>query len=74
MSEITIDGIPVNEYGRYGSRTVGNMQISEIESQPLVSQGWQCPICKRILSPVTMYCIFCTGQTIKYNVKGEGTL
>lgn len=27
-----------------------------------VSQGWQCPICKRVYSPTTPMCMFCGGE------------
>ena len=31
-------------------------------------QGWQCPVCKRVMSPYMSYCIFCSGagNTIEY--------
>lgn len=27
-----------------------------------VSQGWQCPICKRVYSPTTQMCMYCGGE------------
>ena len=30
---------------------------------PLVQQGWQCPICKRVYSPTTSMCYYCSGET-----------
>lgn len=27
-------------------------------------QGWQCPICKRVYSPLTMMCYYCGGESI----------
>ena len=29
-----------------------------------VQQGWQCPICKRVYSPLTMMCYYCGGDTV----------
>ena len=26
-----------------------------------ISQGWQCPVCKRVMSPFTSYCLFCNN-------------
>ena len=28
-----------------------------------VPQGWQCPICKRVYSPSTSFCLFCGAET-----------
>lgn len=25
-------------------------------------QGWQCPICKRVYSPFTHMCLYCSGK------------
>lgn len=30
-----------------------------------IQQGWQCPICKRVLAPNQSYCIFCASQDNK---------
>jgi len=27
-----------------------------------VQQGWQCPVCKRIFSPMTFMCYFCSKE------------
>lgn len=33
------------------------------ENDPLnVPQGWQCPICKRVYSPMTPMCFTCGGE------------
>lgn len=29
---------------------------------PLVQQGWQCPICKRVYSPSTALCFYCPAE------------
>ena len=31
--------------------------------QILISQGWECPKCKRVYSPTTNMCQFCPTQT-----------
>ena len=38
-------------------------------------QGWQCPICKRIYSPFTPCCFYCSGEAIiktSTNINGTG--
>ena len=30
-----------------------------------VMQGWQCPICKRVYSPFTRMCIYCSNKEVK---------
>lgn len=30
----------------------------------VAQQGWQCPICKRVYSPLTMMCYYCGGDTV----------
>ncbi len=32
-----------------------------MQDEILVQQGWQCPICKRVYSPITPMCYYC-GQ------------
>ncbi len=27
-----------------------------------IQQGWQCPICKRVYSPMTPMCYYCGGE------------
>lgn len=35
-------------------------------------QGWQCPICKRVYSPLTMMCYYCGAEcTIKTSTSTE---
>ena len=36
-----------------------------------VQQGWQCPICKRVYSPLTFMCYFCGGEAVTST--GTGT-
>jgi len=43
-----------------------------------VQQGWQCPICKRVYSPLTMMCYYCGGESIAttgtdITITGTGT-
>lgn len=35
----------------------------------LVQQGWQCPICKRIYSPLTMMCFYCNNGSTKTSTR-----
>lgn len=39
----------------------------------MAPQGWQCPICKRIYSPMTLMCYYCGGEqkTITYATNTE---
>lgn len=34
------------------------------ELKPVVPQGWQCPICGRVYSPTTMFCLCCARNEI----------
>lgn len=38
-----------------------------------VQQGWQCPVCGRVYSPVTPMCYYCGGEqkTITYTTSAE---
>ena len=31
------------------------------------SQGWQCPICKRVYSPTTSMCFYCGNMEVTYS-------
>lgn len=33
-----------------------------MEEKSLPLQGWQCPVCKNVMSPFTLYCIFCADS------------
>lgn len=33
-----------------------------------IPQGWQCPVCKGIFSPITYQCFNCTGEA-RVNIK-----
>lgn len=35
-----------------------------------IEQGWQCPICKRVMSPRQDYCIFCANHESSYSTAG----
>ena len=35
--------------------------MEEIKSGNFIEQGWQCPICKAVMSPRERMCINCTG-------------
>ena len=39
----------------------------------MAPQGWQCPICKRIYSPMTLMCYYCGGEqkSITYTTSTE---
>ena len=39
-----------------------------------IQQGWQCPVCKRVMSPNTSYCVFCDGDEKTGNSTGDGFL
>ena len=30
-----------------------------------IQQGWQCPICKKVMAPNQSYCVFCASQDNK---------
>lgn len=32
------------------------------------SQGWQCPICKRVYSPSTPMCFYCGNSSFENNI------
>lgn len=38
-----------------------------------IEQGWQCPICKRVMSPRQDYCIFCAKQETTISTAGLST-
>ena len=43
-------------------------------SNKIISQGWQCPVCQRVMSPYISYCIFCNGNSsIEYLKNNQGT-
>ncbi len=58
MEKVTIDGIPAKDYGRF-SQTVYSDNYNFMQTGAM--QGWQCPICKRILAPFVQECP-CKGQ------------
>ena len=31
---------------------------------PPIRYGWVCPLCRRVMSPTTMYCCFCNPPTV----------
>lgn len=33
-----------------------------------ITQGWQCPICKRVYSPATSLCLYCGNEQYTTNV------
>lgn len=61
MEKVKIDGIPIEDYGRPNSRIVYSDNYSFMQLG--VMQGWQCPICKRVLAPFVQECP-CKGQGI----------
>lgn len=42
-------------------------------SEFTVQQGWQCPICKRVYSPLTFMCYYCGDNTVTTTSTGTGT-
>lgn len=61
MNSVKIDGIPIEDYGRPTGRTVYPQNYNFVQMGAM--QGWQCPICKRILAPFVQECP-CKGQGI----------
>lgn len=61
MDKVKIDGIPIEDYGRPNSRTVYSDNYNFMQMGAM--QGWQCPICKRVLAPFVQECP-CKGQGI----------
>ena len=64
MEKVTIDGVPIEDYGRPTGKTVypDSYNIMQTNFMQLgAMQGWQCPICKRVLAPFVQECP-CKGQ------------
>ena len=38
--------------------------MEEIKSGNFIEQGWQCPVCKAVMSPRERMCINCRGITL----------
>lgn len=38
--------------------------MEEIKSSNYIEQGWQCPVCKAVMSPKERMCINCRGITL----------
>lgn len=62
IEKVLIDGIPIEDYGRPTSQTVYSNNYNFVQMGAL--QGWQCPICKRILAPFVQECP-CKGEGIQ---------
>ena len=45
------------------------MRMSEWHSVDFAPQGWQCPICGAVYSPMTMACMNCTGWRVSNNME-----
>lgn len=76
MEKVTIDGIPIEDYGRPHSRTVypDSYNVMQTNFMQLgAMQGWQCPICKRVLAPFVQECP-CKGQGIATMTVATGTV
>lgn len=58
MDKVKIDGIPIEDYGRF-SQTIYPQNYNFMQMGAM--QGWQCPICKRVLAPFVQECP-CKGQ------------
>lgn len=63
MEKIKIDGIPLEDYGTPHGRTVYPENYNFMQTN-FAQQGWQCPICKRVLAPFVPECP-CQGQGMK---------
>ena len=37
-------------------------------------QGWQCPICKRVYSPMTFMCYYCGDNSVTVTSTGTGSI
>ena len=64
MEKVKIDGIPIEDYGRPTGKTVYPDSYNIMHTnfmQVGAMQGWQCPICKRVLAPFVQECP-CKGQ------------
>lgn len=61
MKDFRIDGIPAKDYRRF-SQTVYSDNYNFMQLGTM--QGWQCPICKRVLAPFVQECP-CKGQGIE---------
>lgn len=40
---------------------------------PFAPQGWQCPICHRVYSPMTMMCLYCAPSQTTVTTTGTGS-
>lgn len=69
MEKVKIDGIPIKDYGRF-SQTVYSDNFNFMQVGAM--QGWQCPICKRVLAPFVQECP-CKGQGIATMTVATGT-
>lgn len=70
MEKVKIDGIPIEDYGEPTSRSnyFDNINFMQLGAM----QGWQCPICKRVLAPFVQECP-CKGQGIATMTVATGT-
>lgn len=41
-----------------------------MENYSFAQQGWQCPICKRVYSPLTPVCFYCGGESKTWTSTG----
>lgn len=73
MEKVTIDGVPIEDYGKSTSKTAYyNNYYNSNFMQLGAMQGWQCPICKRVLAPFVQECP-CKGQGIATMTVATGT-
>lgn len=74
---VTTDKVTVTEFTPHIGKTTTDYKENDMERKP-IQQGWQCPICGRILSPWTWECP-CGGNGGRYttsdrtNFKAEWT-
>jgi len=43
-----------------------------MENYNFAQQGWQCPICRRVYSPLTPVCFYCGGESKTWTSTGTG--
>lgn len=47
------------------------MENSYLPQFPMPQQGWECPKCHRVYSPVTPCCFYCGNAKIEITVSSE---
>lgn len=55
--------------GEYVPRVVEFM--GRVGAFPPVAQGWQCPVCGKVMAPWQAWCLFCIGGTERAPTDGQ---